>query len=91
MNGKSKDCRNSNVRSAYRLVALSYMSPAVFEDSKIASNPGIFFIMASLIITIIVFRTIRIDLLMNIVYSIDILIKRLSRYMSEYSLSRLSR
>ena len=88
---KSKDYKNSGVRFIYKSVTSSYASPAILEDSKIASSPGIFFIMTSLIIAIVVFQIIKIDLLTNTVYSIGTFIKRLSRYISEYSLSRLSK
>jgi len=52
---KSRDYRNSGVRLAYKLVTSLYMSSAIFKNSKIISDLGIFFTMASLIITIVVF------------------------------------
>ncbi len=91
MDGKSRDYKNSGVRSIYRLIALLYAFSTIFEDSKTISNPRIFFTMASLIIAIAVFRGIRIDLSANTIYSISILVKRLSGYISEYNLFRLLR
>ncbi len=55
MDRKSKDYKNSGVKSVYKLMAPSYISPAIFKDLKIASGPRIFFTMASLIIITIVF------------------------------------
>ena len=91
MDGKSRDYRNSGVRSACKSIVSLYTSPVVLEDSKIAFSPGIFFIIALLIVTTIVFRAMRIDLSTNTVYSIGTFAKRLLGYISEYNLSRLSK
>ena len=88
---KSKDYKNSGVRSIYRLVALLYIFPAIFKNLKTISGLRIFFIITLLIIIIAVFRTIRIDLSANIVCFIDAFIKRFSKYISEYNLFRLSK
>ncbi len=89
MDRKFKNYKNSGVRFIYKLVAFLYMFPVIFEDSKIVFNLGIFFTMVLLMIITIIFRIIKIDLLINTVYFIDVFVKRLSGYISEYSLSRL--
>ncbi len=91
IDGKSKNYKNSDVKSIYKLIAPSYTSPTIFKDSKTISNLIIFFIITLSIIIIIVFQIIKIDLLTNIIYSIGAFVKRFSGYISEYSLFRLSR
>ncbi len=92
INKKSKNYKNSNVRSIYKLITPLYMSLAsstIFKDLKITFNLKIFFTITSLIITTTIFQVIKINLSTNTIYSINAFVKRLSRYRSEYRLSKL--